>query len=258
MNNKKQLDREEKQLAQLMEAYARDDGEQLWQEYEAAVNAGNTETVSDALDNCLRRQLDRQLEEKKKVRSKFFGAASRIAVCAMLLLVLTAVTLLHADADTDIQIERFLQNACSLSELENRYLIHMRRYPGKEEQDVEAIRQVMAELISRGYTMQQEYVNHPAYDGQGDMGLYSLYRNEQGQTVRLDSRKPITGLVVIRKEEGLYVSQLQCMGYNMVLTEKGNQRRIYWLDDAEGLRYDLYADGLPESEFWNLVYALAQ
>ena len=35
-------------------------------------------------------------------------------------------------------------------------------------------------------------------------------------------------------------------------------RKIFWLDDAEGLCYSLYADGLSESDFWNLVYALAQ
>lgn len=259
MVDKKKI-RGEDALLQLMEQHAQQDGQRLWQEYEDACNDGTQHPITKELDRACKEQIRLTFSDdsRRERHSRILNALSRVAVVLLLLSVLVGITLSGAEADTDIHVDRFLQHACSLSEMQNRYVIHMRRYPGSEVQNVAAIQAVMAEMTSKGYALQQEYINHPAYNGRGDMGLYSRYRNEQGQTIRLDCRKPITGLIVIRKTEGLHASQVQCMGYDMVLVEQGNWRRIYWLDDAEGLCYDLYTDGLPESEFWNLVYALAQ
>ena len=176
----------------------------------------------------------------------------------MLLLALVTATVLKTDADSHIHIDRYLQNACSLSELKTRYIVHVRLFPGSENQNVDAISKVMAGLAAKGYHKTQEYVNHSATADRPATGLYSCYENAQGQTVTLNSRVPLSGIIIVYKQEGLYATQVEHLGYKMVLVEQGSSRQLYWLDDAEGLCYSLYTDGLSESEFWDLVYGLAQ
>ena len=102
-------------------------------------------------------------------------------------------------------------------------------------------------------------------------GLYSLYQNSQGQTVRLDCCVPMSGQVIIYKNgcvpfsehassrnDSCTAQEVVYLGYDMLLVEWKNARQIYWLDDEEGLRYCLYADGLTERQFWDLVYDLAK
>jgi len=260
MADKKKI-RGDEALLQLMEQHAQRDGQRLWQEYEDACHGGNQQPIPKDLDRACKNQIRDSFSgsSRSERHSGLVNAISRVAAVVLLLVViLVSIPLSGAEADSDIHVDRFLQHACSLSEMQNRYVIHLRRYPGSEVQNVEAIRGIMAELTQKGYTLQQEYTNHNATPERDAMGLYSIYRNEQGQKVELNCRMPISGLIVVHKEEGLYASKIQCVGYDMVLVEQGALRKIFWLDDAEGLCYSLYADGLSESDFWNLVYALAQ
>ena len=258
--NKRKWQPGEESLKLLMTNHSREEGQCLWEAYEKTVNSENAPAVPEHLDQACKEDIKEYFSKKPKEKrhSKVLSTISRLAACAALALIIVTATLLSADADSNIHVDRFLQNSCSLSELKNRYVIHLRLYPGSETQDVDAIRKVMESLTAKGYSLQQEYTNHSATAEHGEMGLYSLYKNEQGQTVRLDCRKPLSGVIIVYKQEDTYASQSEHLGYNMIMVEEGSSRQIHWLDDAEGLCYSLYTDGLSESDFWDLVYGLAQ
>ena len=258
--NKKKWQPGENDLQELMTDHARREGQQLWDDYEAAVNQGNAPAPSRELDLVCREAIHEHFSDKKQnTRShRALGTLSRWAACIVLVLGMLTATLLSADADSHIHIDRYLQNACSLSELKTRYIVHVRLFPGTENQNVDALSKVMAGLTAKGYSLQQEYVNHSATAERPATGLYSCYENAQGQQVRLNSRVPMSGIIIVYKQEGLYATQVEHLGYKMVLVEQSGSRQLYWLDDTEGLCYSLHTEGLSESEFWDLVYALAQ
>lgn len=260
MTDKKKNIRGEEALMQLMEHHAQQDGQCLWQEFEAACDAGNNPTVSDSLDRACKFRIREHFSEKtwRERHPKIFSTIFRWAACVVLLLAMVMTTVLKTDADSNIHVDRYLEKACSLSELKTRYIIHVRLFPGSENQDVEGIAKVMSGLTAKGYHKTREYVNHSATADRPAAGLYSCYENAQGQTVILNSRVPMSGIIIVYKQEGLYATQVEHLGYKMVLVEHGSSRQLYWLDDAEGLCYSLYTDGLSESEFWDLVYGLAQ
>lgn len=233
-------------LARLMERHAREDGARLWREYEASC-AARKKTVTET-----------PVKRSRSIGKNTLSAISRLAACAVLLLVFVTATFLKADADSHIYVDRYLKNSCSLSELKNRYIIHVRLFPGSEVQDTQAIADVMDSVIQKGYQLKQSYCNHNATKDRPAVGLFRSYENDQGQQIRLESRVPLSGVIIVYKSGGAHAVQVEHLGYNMVLVEKGNSRQIFWLDDAEGLCYSLYTEGLMESEFWDLVYGLAQ
>jgi len=259
MADKKKIQGDEA-LLQLMEQHAQQDGQRLWQEYEDACNDGTQQPISKELDRACKEQIMETLsgDSRRERRSWILNALSRVAVIMLTLTILVSMTLSGAEADSDIHVDRFLQHACSLSEMQNRYVIHLRRYPGSEVQDVEAVSKAMSNLESKGYWRYWEYTNYRATEERPAMGLYSEYHNAQGQKIWLECRVPISGIVVVYKDGDTYASAVDCLGYNMVLVERTGSRQIFWLDDAEGLCYCLYAEGLSESDFWDLVYTLAQ
>ena len=173
----------------------------------------------------------------------------------MILVPVAAATIVAVDADNQVSIDRFLKNGCSLSEMEDRYVIHFRLYPAKKAQDHEKVSQLMRQFVPQAYTLTQEYQED--FGGGFTPGLYSRYTDGEGHTVRLTSNQPLSGKLIIYKD-GCTATEISYMGYDMVLVEWEDAREIHWLDDEEGLRYSVYADGLTERQFWDLVFEIAR
>ncbi len=248
---------EDAALALVMDEHAMESGRQLLSEFEQAKINGEV-SAFPAQQNEKNLALIRKTFRKQHLRENLRKLSHIGSKVALWLLVLTSAIFagIHvADANDQIYIDRHTKNRCSVSEMSDRYVIHIRFLPSTKDQDHDAISKIMSSLTSLGYTKITEYTED--LGGLVKPGLYSLYQNSQGQSVRLDSCGPISGKVVVQKD-GCTVQEVLYVDYDMILVEWKDAVEIYWLDDAEGLRYCLYAEGLTDRQFWDLVYDLAK
>ena len=248
---------EDAALARIMDEYAQADGQHLLEEYERAEKDEEAPALSPRQyqDGLERIRAAFRSQKKRERLGRFSRIAAKAAACLLVVGSLAAATIIAVDADNRVSVDRFLTNGCSLSEMQDRYVVHFRLYPATEVQDREKISALLREFIPEEYTLETEYSN--MYGSAENPGLYSRYRNAQGQVVRLDSAMSISGKHIVYKD-GCTATELSYLGYDMVLVEWEDAREIFWLDDAEGLRYSIYAQGLSERKFWDLVFEIAR
>ena len=248
---------EDAALALVMDEHAQEAGQQLLEQFEQAKAKGETPSFSQQQDDKNRELIRRnfQKEKHREILKKLYRIGSKAALWLLLLTSVALATIHVADANDQIYIDRYMKNRCSFSEMSDRYVVHIRFLPSSEDQDHDAIREVMSGLTDLGYSMVSEYTED--LGGLVKPGLYSRYQNSQGQTVRLDSCAPLSGRVIFYKNGGS-AHEVIYLGYDMILVEWKDGKQIYWLDDAEGLRYSLYAEGLSDQQFWDLVYDLVK
>jgi len=256
-NNNKLEQYEDAALALVMDEHALESGRQLLSQFEQAKAKGDL-SVFPAQQDEKNRALIRKTFRKQRLQNclkKLSRVGSKAAMWFFLLTTVTLAGIHVAQANDQIHIDRHMKNRCSVSEMSDRYVIHIRFLPSSEDQDHAAISKIMGGLTDLGYSRVSEYTED--LGGLVKPGLYSRYQNSQGQIVRLDSCAPISGQVIVYKDD-CTAQEVLYVDYDMILVERKDAMEVYWLDDAEGLRYCLYAEGLTDRQFWDLVYDLAK
>ena len=259
--NTKQEQYEDAALTLLMDEHASQEGRSLLEAFAKAQETGEAPQWDAELESRCQKQMQKARRERsaKVCLSAVARLSSKVAVWAVVLICVISVTILAVDANGEVQKERFLENCCQLSDMEDRYIVHLRICYSRKEQDVDAVKQVMAGLEEQGYELALEYTCGAHLFGKNVRGIYNEYTNAQGNVVRLETRPPISGKIIRYKSnlEGYDVKEMRFLGYDMVMFQKGSVRELFWMDDMEALCYCLYADALSETDFWDLVYALA-
>lgn len=243
-------------LTLLMDEHAQCDGNRLLREFNCAQAKGDAVPMPEMMDKKCQKRIRKALrrEQSRVFFRKVSPIASKVAVFAFAVILVSAVTILAADAGGLIWETESPWAGYFISDHEDSITVHFGFSEKTKQQDADTISQIMAEYIPEGYTRAVEYSTY-AWDSTA--GIYSMYKDEAGNMVKLSTRSPKVGLVKVYKE-GAAVTEISYLGNEMVLLERDSSRQVLWMDAEEGLYYSLYADALSEEEFWDLVFELLE
>lgn len=234
---------EEAAMKLLMDEYAEAEGKRLWQEFVQAEENGNVSDISEELDNKCK-QLIQDSFAKRNRRAQLrraLRAFNKVAIITLILLGISTTLVLSVDALRIPVLNFFLRSndrytAITLNE-ENQSL----------QNELEDIQNSIGYLIPNEYALVFEDISD-----HGSMQL--LYQNELGKIISL-AVTPASGQLVIDTEDAS-VKETTVNEQQALFVDKDGFH-IVWMNSDNKLTYDLFAEAIESTLFWELVYALA-
>ena len=234
---------EEAAISLLMDEYAEADGARLLQEYEAAVRNKDLPEIPVDLDEKCRKLIEKSFtKQEHKLRiNRVRRIAAKAAVVVLTLFGLSTITVLSVDA-LRIPVLNFLMDQSgrySTGAFDNNI----------DTEDAAADSTVIQfeNNLPDGYEVVQ-------YDF-GDTSGLVLCVNKENNIIYLEVDRTTGGLNV-DTEDSEY-KELDFHGYSAAFQDKEGYS-LMWLDDQRQTVYTLFANGLEESIFWRLAYAIAE
>lgn len=233
---------EESLFMLLMDDYAREEGQQLLEEFHEARQNGTASGIPEELDLRCRHIINRTFTRLDR-RQKFFRGMKkslRVSVVILALLGVCTATVLSADALRVPALNFFLQQSEKWAEIctEDKQDV-LKPHHSKDE--------LLGDILPEGYTISY---SQAAPDGFTSIG----YTNDQGQAVYLDT---IPSNVSLRLDnENVKRTEISLAGYQVVLTEKGTYLQVMWIDENVQRIYMLSSDGWEREPFLELALSL--
>ena len=239
--NEKQM--QDMAVSILLDEYTQLDVAQLLKEYDEAEENGEVPNTTDTLDEACNRMIQREFSKKKqkKIIVRVSKVLSRVAMVTLMLIGLCTVSVLSVKA-WRMPVLRFV-----LETFDRYSTVGMEGDGPQDNITLEEILERLAESISKDYKL--------AYKSVQDGNYQVMYFGKQGQKISL--------IVTTNQHETFFDTEnvggnpMWINGYEAIVVEK-NGCSIMWLDDEQGLLYNLYTNNLNKEELLDIAYVLTR
>lgn len=233
---------EDAALQLLMDEYAEAEGERLRKEFEEAERRGEVEDIPEELDRKCKQTIHRSFAAKRrKDRAfSFVRMVGKVAVVALLLTGFSTTLVLSVEAFRIPILNYLIKHDIRFSTLlflgENKEL---------EEDPLDSID--VEDCVSSDYVLQNKTQNP---DG---TVIYFFENAEKCITILI---KPSVGMINYDAENATQTPTKVNEWEAILIT--GEEYRVIWLNAEYDLVFDVTTNGVSESEFWKIVYRLAE
>ncbi len=230
---------DETALTLLMDDYAEEMGEQLWTDFEIAIQNDTAPVIPEALDKKCQKIIK---ESVKQNTWSIFSARLKKSMCsaaifAVMILSISSILFLSVDA-IRIPLKDFFfeHNSRSTTTANNNDAL-----AGNDKL------MALEKIISPGYAVSDCYI------GEENREFYS-FKDENNHDITI-IKDPITSTYDIDMEDTSEHYTTIINGYDAIFIEKSGYRVIVYNTD-ENTIYNIFSNGLLLDEFWELVYRL--
>ena len=241
---------EEAALSLMMDEIAEEEGQQLLQQFDLTEQAGELPELPDALDEK-NKHLIRDTFHKQNRKERLRRAAKRLTVtcvCVLIFFGLSATLINSVDA-LRIYVGNFL-----LSQDERFSTILLSDEAKKERQEnQEQTLTMMERLIMAPIPPEYELIIEQYLEN----GLFFMCLMNQEEDIIQFSAYDMKDSVINVDTEDAKVTETEICGHVATFIEK-DEYTLLWLDEENGLLYDLYASNMDYYLFWEIAEVLAQ
>lgn len=233
---------EDAALQLLMDEYAEAEGERLLKEFEEAERRGEVEDIPEELDQKCRQIIHRSFAAKKrKDRAANFGKMlGKVAVVVLLLTGFSTTLVLSVEAFRIPILNYLIKHDIRFSTL-----LFFDDNQDPKEDPLESID--VEDCVPADYVLQSKTRNP-------DGSLIYLFENAEGDiSVQIT---PCIGMLNYDAEKAKQIPT-KVNDCEAILID-GEGYRIIWLNAEQKLVFDVTTNGVNESEFWKVVYRLAE
>lgn len=234
---------EDATLQLLMDEYAEAEGERLLKEFEEAERRGEVEDIPEELDQKCRQIIHRSFTAKKrKDRAASIGKMlGKVAVVVLLLTGFSTTIVLSVEAFRIPILNYLIKHDTRFSSL---------LFTDEDENEgVHPLEDIeIKDCVPKDFTL----YNH-TFDDDGTSHFY--YKDSSSNYISI-LVSPSTGMLNYDAED-LNQLPMQVNDHEAIFIS-GEILRIIWLDAERNCVFDVSTKGLPENEFWKVVYRIAK
>lgn len=241
---------EEAALSLMMDEIAEEKGQALLRQFDLSAQAGELPELPYALDEK-NKHLIRDTFQKQQRKARLRLAAKRLAVTCVYVLAFfgLAATLINSVDALRIYAGNFL-----LSQDERFSTILLSDEAKKERQEDQKQTLTMMERLTMapippGYELMIEQCLENGM-------IFMCLMNQEEDIIQFTTYK-LKDSVINFDTEDAKVTETEICGHAATFIEK-DEYRLLWLDEENGLVYDLYASNMDYYLFWEIAEVLAQ
>ena len=235
-------------LALLMDGFSEVDGQALWDQYQAS-----EQTMPQDLDQRCQRQMQKTLARQQKKASWFRTRklVSQTAASLVLVLLLT-ISLVTSVEALRVPVLNFL-----LKHSPRATTILFSEPPAQSQTQLEELVCILKSNVPKNYTLELENIYRDEYLDPPVITSVFLAFQDADENFLLIQVSPAEGARNI-DTEGAAITQMTLVDQRAILVEKAPEIRILWINDTQGLVYDIYAGAMEKSDFLDYVTQLAE
>lgn len=234
---------EDAALQLLMDEYAEAEGEQLLKEFQEAEKRGEVEDIPEKLDQKCKQIIHRSFAAKRRKdrASSFAKMLGKVAVVALLLTGFSTTVVLSVEAFRIPILNYLIKHDIRFSSLLFTDEDEPEGVHPLEDIDVE-------DCVPKDFTLQNE-----TFDSDGTSYYYFRDNFDNYISILLS---PSTGMLNYDAEDAKQIP-MKVNDHEAILIT-GEVLRVIWLDAERNYVFDVSARGLNETEFWKVVYRIAE
>lgn len=237
MEKEKNLQQEEAALSILMDLHGQQEGQRLWEAFEAS-------------GEKLPRKTDQKL--RKILAPRKYPPFYRAALILLSFLLFGALSICAAEAGGLLEIRVPIWKGYFVTQLTDSVLVHFPVGTPSRPQDPARVQQTLEKWMPQGFGCDVSYIRSYPSD---NPGFYALYTDGGEREIYLRSEDPTIGLVEVNARDA-QVDEIRYLDRDMALVTTDGGWTVVWLNKEENLCYTLCGKGIRESEFWAMVSAL--
>lgn len=229
-------------LQLLMDEYAEAEGEALLKEFEEAERRGEVEDIPEELDQKCRQIIHRSFAAKRR-KDRAAGIGKMLGKVAVIVLLLTGFS-----TTIVLTVEAFripILNYLIKHDIRFSTLLFLDDNQDPKEDPLESID--VEDCVSADYILQSKTKNP---DGSV---IYFFENYEKSISILI---KPSVGMLNYDAESATQ-TPIKVNEWEAILIT-GEGYRVIWLNAEHNLVFDVTTNGVEESEFWKIVYRLAE
>ena len=235
-------------LALLMDRFAEDDGEALWQQY-----LTGSQPMPQDLDQRFQKQiqkaLSRQLRETYRIRTRKLVLQMTAALTLVLLLTVSLVTSVEA---LRVPVLNFL-----LKHSPRATTVLFTHAPSQRHTQLDELLHILKSRVPEDYTLELERIyRDESAEPPAVTSVFLAFQNADHHLLSIQVA-PAEGVRNIDTEDA-EITSMTLAEQKAILMEKAPEMRVLWINDAQGLVYDIYAGSMEKSDFLDYVTILAE
>ena len=236
---------EDAALQLLMDEYAEAEGAQLMKEFEAAEQRGEVEDIPEELDLKCKQIIHKSFAENRRKQNLSIAAKAlgKVAVLLLMLTGLSTTIVLSVEAFRIPVLNYLISQDVRFSTL--LFLDNSETAPVAETlwecTNIE-------DCIPSDYSLTYKYLY-------SDGAATYVFRSESTNSITINVT-PTKGMFNFDAEDALQ-QPIKINNFDAVFIA-GETYRVMWFNSESEYVFDVISDGLTESDFWKLVYCLAE
>lgn len=235
-------------LALLMDWSAESDGELLWEEYRA-----DECSMPPELDKRCRRQIQKALKKQRnqQIISRLLKSAGKAAASIAIVLFLT-VSLVTSVEALRVPVLNFL-----LKHSPRATTILFQHSATQSQTQLEEMLCILKSNTPENYVLIMEQIYRDEYATPPVITSVFLAFQDADEHVLTIHVAPTEGAWSI-DTEGAVLTTMTLEDQKAILIEKAPEIRVLWINDAQGLLYDVFASSMEKTVFLDYITTLAE
>jgi len=235
-------------LALLMDWSAESDGELLWEEFSAEKHVMPTE-----LDNLCNSQIRQTIKRQRNrlMLNRILKSAGKAAACFVLILCMT-VSLITSVEALRVPVLNFL-----LKHSPRATTILFQHSATQSQTQLEELLCILKSNTPENYELIMEKVYRDEFsDPPVITSVFLAFQDAEEDNLMIQVAQAEGSWNI--DTEGAAMTPMTLEDQKAILIERGSEMRLLWINDVQGLLFDVFAGSMEKSDFLDYVTTLAK